>query len=170
MDEQLTIPTSATRQISLEQAKREIRSKMKEGSRCPCCGRLVKLYKRKLSAEMVVFLIALCREYSGEYLDIRQLRWWSYQRGDYAYLAHWGLVEQRPGDEEGKRGSAHWRPTEAALRFLSGETRVASHAHIFCGDLVGWSDKLVGAREALGKKFNYQELMAGVEIGEVGHG
>ena len=162
MSEQLALPTRAVPDKSLAQARHEMREKIDKGTRCPCCGRFVKLYKRKLSAEMVVFLFALCREYRGDFLDIRRLRTWKYQRGDYAYLAHWGLVEQREGDEPGKRGSAHWKPTEEAFQFIFRHLKMASHIHMLCGDYLGRSDKLVSVDDALGEKFDYDELMRGI--------
>lgn len=160
--QQLSLPTRAAVEKTLAEAIHEVRSKAEKGSTCPCCGRFVKLYKRKLSAEMVVFLIALCREYRGDFLDIRKLETWSYQRGDYAYLAHWGLVEQQDGNEEGKRGSAHWKPTEAAFRFILRSALMPSHIHMLCGDYLGHSGKLVSVDDALGERFNYDELMKGV--------
>lgn len=160
---QLSLPTRAAVEKTLAEAIHEVRSKVVEGSRCPCCNRLVKLYKRKLSAEMVVFLIALCWEYAGDYLDIRKLRKWKYQRGDYAYLAHWGLVEQKEGNEDGKRGSAHWRPTDAAFKFIFRHALMPSHIHMLCGEYLGHSEKLVSVDDALGEKFNYDELIRGVE-------
>ena len=159
---QLSLPTRAAVDRTLAEAIHEVRSKAKEGTRCPCCNRYVKLYKRKLSAEMVVFLIALCREYKGDYLDIRKLQRWKYQRGDYAYLAHWGLVEQQDGNAEGKRGSAHWKPTGAAFQFILRHTLMPSHIHMLCGDYLGHSKNLVSVDKVLGEKFNYDELMKGV--------
>lgn len=163
MAEQMSLPTVAAPSISLADAIRQMRSEVKDGTNCPCCGRLVKLYKRKLSAEMVVFLIALCREFEGDYLDIRTLRTWKYQRGDYAYLAHWGLVEQKPGNEPGKRGSAHWKPMPKAFLFLRRRGLAPSHIHMLCGQFLGFSEELVSVDDALGQKFNYDELMGGEE-------
>ncbi len=147
--------------MTLEQAKRQMREKSKKkGSSCPCCGRLVKLYRRKLSAEMSVFLIALCREFVGELIDIRRMHSWRYQRGDFAYLAHWGLVETGGECEPRKRGSAMWRPTQKGIDFVARETLVPSHIHMLCGELLGFAEHQVGIKDTLGSEFDYDELMA----------
>ena len=45
------------------------------------------------------------------------------------------------------------------MDFVSGKMSVKSHVHIYNNIVMGFSDTTITIREALGKKFDYQELM-----------
>jgi hypothetical protein len=76
------------------------------------------------------------------------------------YLLHWGLIEKSDGTNAAMAPAGTYRPTEKGLRFAHGLERVPTHAHVIPPNkLVGWSDKTTDIKQALGKKFNYDELM-----------
>lgn len=134
-----------------------------KSKRCPCCNRLVKVYPRKLNSNMARFLILLVREYKKypRYYKTREL----YPKdnkacSDGSYLVHWGLVDKADRSNQAMAPAGTYRPTEKGLRFAHGLERVPSHAHVIPPNtLVGWSDKTTDIKQALGKKFNYDELM-----------
>ena len=43
---------------------------------------------------------------------------------------------------------------------MLGKIKAASHMHLYQNKIVGWSDTYVTIEEALGKKFDFSELMA----------
>jgi hypothetical protein len=81
--------------------------------------------------------------------------------GDFAQLAHWGLIENKPSERDPKkRANGWWRLTEAGKAFALGRTRVPRHADIYNGSLLGLdATETVDIRGTLGADFNYEELM-----------
>lgn len=135
-----------------------------DGIGCPCCGRLAKVYKRKLHTEMALFLIGLVKKYkeNRDWVNIRDVipggDKSSKASSDGAYLVHWRLIEAQPKPQGGKK-QGFYRPTERGIQFAEKKIRVPSHVALFDNKVVGWNDKLVYIDEALGDKFDYQELM-----------
>ena len=152
---------------TLESARSEMLSKAhsKHGAHCPCCERFIKLYRRPLSASMARYLIVLAKK-SGTgnpwlhvETDFRDVSIPS--RGDYAKLRYWGLIEPKPGvSERGTRTNGYWRITDKGRDFVAGNALVPSHVFLLNNRLVGFSDKSVTIRDALGSAFSYDELMA----------
>ena len=130
---------------------------------CPVCGRSMKQYRRRLHATMAVFMIELYHQacQGNTWVDVRDLP--SYrrgqQRGDYAYLVHWGLVATKPNDDPKRRSSGMWSLTRDGRDFVLGRHRVPSHVLILCGENYGLTGTTITIRDALGKGFDYEELM-----------
>jgi len=82
-------------------------------------------------------------------------------RGDWAKLSHWGLIEAKPGPNEGQgRTSGFWKITDRGRAFAAGEIEVESHVYLFDEQCLKLDDKkMINIRYALGNKFNYIELM-----------
>ena len=143
----------------VEEAKDLIFNGLENGVQCPCCGRLAKMYKRKLNREMAQWLIWLVQNSDPEknegWLDIRKF---DVRGGDYGKLVHWQLVQQCPNHDKRKRTSGLWRPTPQGVAFVKGQIQVPSHLHVYNNDVVGWSENMVKIEEALGETFNYAEI------------
>lgn len=145
----------------LREASQHVFDRLKEGVQCPCCDQFCKLYKRKLNSQMAMWLMWLVVEYENDvgWVDIRRS---PVRGGDYAKLVHWGLIEQMPkpvGDTT-RRTSGHWRPTAKGIAFVHLRVTVPEKVHLYANNVVGFSEKHCDIRDALGKKFNYYELMA----------
>jgi hypothetical protein len=153
------------REDTLARAQKRVKDGMKqpEGIECPCCGQLCKVYKRKLTSAMAAWLIWLVRIYQrdGRWVHVTEHRRGSTGGGgDYAKLVYWGLIEQmsQQGEPE-KRSSGYWRPTDRGIDFVHARVHLRSHVLVFDGDVRGFEGELLGIREALGKRFRYDELM-----------
>ncbi len=133
------------------------------GVSCPCCGRHIQIYKRHLPTDAARFTVLLVRtwlrtpEEQREWVDIRHF---SFRGGDYAKAIHWGLAElkENTSDPE-KKNCGLWRPTRLGITFAGGIARVPSHVFLYLNEVVGHSERRIDVVEALGKKFNYEELM-----------
>ena len=154
--------------LTLVDARKQMLKEAMDGieTECPCCTRYVKLYKRKLNSIMAFYLVCLYKNRKpgepGELVDIRETLAWKSgtQRGDYAYLKHWGLIEDLPADRKVERSSSMWRITPKGIAFVMfRDTTVPSHVHILCGEVVGFSETQITIDKALGEKFSYPELM-----------
>ena len=145
---------------SLGTARDWLRANAKTGARCPCCRQYVKVYRRKLNGSMTRVLIAFYREWrsdGGRYqnvFDILKRDGIDYHGADYSKLAYWNLLEQNP-EEVGR-----WRITEDGIRFAQNRYTVPSHAVIYDGRCLRVDGYQVDVIACLGKKFNYNELMA----------
>lgn len=136
-----------------------------DGLACPACGQFAKEYKRKLNSTMVRGLIWLVQA-AGPDLDWIHVQtkgphWLVSKGGCLATTAHWKLAERRPVDpREGKRASGIWRPTRLGSDFVHLRAQVPSHVYLYDNVVQGFSTEQIGVVEALGKHFNYHELMA----------
>jgi len=151
----------APRDPAMLDEQRRLADNAREGKCCPCCGQFVKVYPRKLNANMVAFLISLFREHRRTKDWVHHSKCFHVGR-DYPYSATWGLATTKPNeDDSSKRESGLWQTTKKGRFFLQKRVLVPSHVFMYNNSIVGWSAKRVGVIEALGKKFNYQELMNG---------
>lgn len=136
-----------------------------DGTPCPVCTQLVKLYRRKLNSGMARILIWLVREaarYPEGWVPVADTAPTFVRRSnEVSRLALWGLVEDQPSDTPARRNSGVWRPTDAGRRFAARETRAPSHVLIFNNVVYGWSAEQIDITAALGETFRYDELMAG---------
>jgi len=155
----------------LSEARREVVEGREDGISCPCCDQYVRVYRRKLNKPMARLLLWLVRRHE------KDPRWYNVHEfpliqgrrggGDFAKLAHWGLVEEgRLDDEDGtRRTSGIWVPTSKARQFVAGALRVPSHVHLYNNHPVGFSDTPISIRDALGEEFSYADLMGREEAG-----
>lgn len=156
--------TPEMREQILEEVRVELANGMDEGTRCPCCGHLVKLYKRKLNATMARLLTLVVRRYgiTGDWIGVREdLGGVSIGQagGEFAKLAHWGLVEQEYNDNPDKRTSGRWRPTDDGHAFVYRRLSVPEHVLLLSNEVIGFTDTEIGIVQALGSRFSYEELM-----------
>jgi hypothetical protein len=134
------------------------------GSACPCCGQLVKLYKRNLNATRARGLIWLYRT-SGEkrrWIHVGDTAPRSIVKsgGEFAKLRWWGLIQEQPNtDDEAKRTSGIWRITEAGVAFVLRQSLLPTAVYLYNNRLVGHSPDTTDIAAALGRKFSYAELM-----------
>jgi hypothetical protein len=151
----LFVPATAR---TLADAQDEVQIGRDDGIECPCCGQWCKVYIRKLSSSMARWLIELVRRHDlpGDWIDVRTF---NLRGGDYAKVAYWDLAESRGNDDPTKRTSGLWRPTMAGIKFVWNEASVPSHVYVYDGRVLGYSSEPVWIRQALGSRFNYEELM-----------
>lgn len=151
---------------TVDEVKAYLSKNARNGVECPCCHQLVKAYERKLNQGMVLFLIALFRmtqEGTRSVFHAEEIleRVGTYTKSrDYSVLKHWGLIEEvEVQTDSSKRKAGYWQLTTAGSQFVRGIIPVASHVKIYNNKFYGVTGKFIKIREALGEKFNYDELM-----------
>jgi hypothetical protein len=151
---------------TLDEAKAYVLAHRDDGVECPCCGKSRKVYERTIYSGMARFLIWLVREYQRrEELKLEGGLWVDslegppQRGGDFAKMAHWGLIEQMANDDETKRTSRFWRPTAKGAAFVHGLITISKRVRLFDNVVIGFSEERFDIRDALGKKFDYKELM-----------
>lgn len=134
-----------------------------DGGECPCCGQNLKVYRRKLNANMARFLIRLVRRFKEtqdwvKYTDIRT----DGEGRDYSYITKWGLAITAPATRsQDKKDSGLWKPTEKGIKFAQRLLKVPSHVFLYDNKVIGWEQDPVDVQGALGSKWSWQELMNG---------
>ena len=144
--------------LSVEEARLFVLQNYNRGVRCPCCNTWVKVWRKPLVHTAVYELIQLYLKWRNNRSEMVHISEFSKQRSNFYTLQYWGLVQ---GSERipGKRTAGMWRPTEKGLKFIHNEILIHSHVETRDNKIVRFSGELIGIRKALGKKFDYDELM-----------
>jgi hypothetical protein len=146
--------------MTLGEARAKLREYVNDGHPCPCCKQMAKVYERRINRAMARTLATLYRwggeDYThgpslpGDTHEISQLQWW-------------GLIEEERTerrDDGGRRG--YWRITRKGIAWLAGRTTVPKYARVYDGRVLALVGDPVSHREALGAKFDYDDLMKGL--------
>lgn len=155
MDRMPTTPAT-----TLGEAKQWLRGNLMEGAPCPCCTQFAKVYRRRIHTTMARALIQLYRHGArgedfihapslpGDTHEISQAVWW-------------GLIEEeRVRREDGGR-AGWWTLTKRGVDFVQDRARVPEYALVYDGSPIRTEGDLIGIRDALGKRFRYDDLMQG---------
>lgn len=135
-----------------------------KGFICPCCGSFVKRYKRKLNSNMALVLIHLYRAGIKDFIHVEQFM--SYKNlprsGDFHKLVHWGLLDKKIAKrDDGSNRNGYYKLNDRSIEFVLGRYKCQEKAIIYNGKLEGFEGELITIKDALGDKFNYNELMYG---------
>lgn len=146
---------------TLTEAQDWLRERVDDGERCPCCTQLAKVYRRKVTSPMARGLIKQYRLAGMDYAHSASLV--KSETHEFSQLSWWGLVEEKSEvrDDGGKAG--WWRLTRLGRDFVLNRTVTPKYARIFDGRVLELAPgDEVSIIDALGTKFNYSELMAGL--------
>jgi len=141
-------------------AQREVEAGLTDGTHCPCCGQLAKAYHRKLNSGMASALIEVWKRHGVGWAHVPDIA--PKVGGDFAKMRHWGLVQESLGlrADGGRQGD--WRVTSLGKSFVRGLVTVPSHITVYNNAVSGTDGPAITIREALGSRFNYDELMRGM--------
>ena len=143
----------------LDRIREALRAKLDKGTICPTCDQHARRYKRKLNSDMARALCLIVTQWENqdsEWVDVRDI---DVRGGDYAKLRHWGLIRQRINDDETKRTSGMWTPTDLGQEFARNVVEMPTYVFIYNNEVDGFSEERSSIRDALGAGFNYSELM-----------
>ncbi len=148
---------------TLKAAKQHLRNNWNSGTDCPCCGQIVKLYKRKFNTIMARGLISLyhlCRG-NQNYHHVSDIMTKISPTGssDFSKLRYYGLIEEESNDDTAKKTSGNWKITSLGIKFVHQRIIVPEYLHIYNTKVRKFDGNTIGIRDALGMKFNYTELM-----------
>jgi hypothetical protein len=139
---------------TMAEARDWLRLRAPKGERCPCCQQFVKVYRRKLNAAMARAVIILHQHGRGWVQFDHLVRGASSKLGhDFIGLHYWGLTEKHA------ERAGYWRITDKGESFARNESEVNSHAVLYDGRCIRLDGDQLSIRTALGRRFDYDELM-----------
>lgn len=152
--------------VTLAEARDYVKKGRDEGVYCPCCKQYARIYKRKINKGMALALVYMFIEYfntAKEWIHVEELfiRRKHKCSHDWALLRFWGMIEENeePSEPE-KKTNGLWRITTKGKCFVNDtRVKVPSRAIIYNNTLIGFNDEQINIINALGSKFDYQELM-----------
>jgi hypothetical protein len=137
-----------------------------KGEKCHECGRLLKVYHRRLSRSMTRGLLRLYRleliHTDRKFFHVKMFDKEG-ARGEFGVVSSWGLTIAQPNETFGKKASGYWCLTEFGRRFILLREKVPQYVILKWGsELLGFSGPMVDAKECLEQEnqFDYDELMA----------
>lgn len=143
---------------SIGDGKNWLANHLEAGAACPLCNQHAKLYKRKVNSGMARSLIHMYRINGLNWVHVRAIGALSREEGK---LAYWGLVEEQAGTGLHGGRAGYWRVTPRGEAFLKNRTTVPKYARVYNGKVYGFEGDPVTIKDALGTKFDYEDLMAG---------
>ena len=167
-------------QKTLKQATEEFQRELKDNHAaiCQLCSKRTTIWKRWLSATLIKPLIVLYhhdRQHPGEWKHLVGDVNYSTLGVDYGKLIHFGLIENMSKElkkqgkpykrKDGNPCAGKYRITELGRSFVRGEVKIRDHVYVLDNSVIevqGDTFTLIDVRQALGKEFNYDELMASV--------
>jgi hypothetical protein len=82
--------------------------------------------------------------------------------GDAVKLRFWELLEREKSErDDGSDRVGRYRITDLGEKFVEGGVAVPKYAYTYNQLLLRMSEQTITIQQALGKKFNYSELMRG---------
>ena len=159
--------TMATEERDTLAAAREYVNEQRwEGVECPCCGSWAFVYHTPFPG---VAARVLC----DMYCKGGTARNWVHipscphnnAGGDAVKSVHWGLIEPATGErDDGSKRIGWWKLTELGLAFVTNTISIPSYADIIRpSTCLGLSGDPLWISDAVGKRFNYRELVTPVQ-------
>lgn len=128
------------------------------GGTCPCCTQFTKIYDRPIGSHQARWLIRCWQRFRLE--PFHQATQARTAGGDYAKLRFWELIQDMREVRADGGPAGWWQVTELGGKWVRGEVAVPKRALVFNNrrlryeDEGGWT-----VEQALGKVFNYREIM-----------
>jgi len=138
---------------------------MQKGVDCECCGRFIKINRKRLNATMMQYLDKLYERRNEGWFLISRVRIKAKgaanlpgeeketQTGDYAILGHWGLAEY-----SGKQGEA--KITQLGIEFVEGRATVRESVIVenYKNRLVSLYGPFVSVEQARSTHFDRKDM------------
>lgn len=136
------------------------------GVDCPACSQFCKIYLRQMTAVPALGVMLLSRPRLNVWIHLTEAFTEAYPRlagqGGYRNLGvHWKLIEERRVLREDGGRAGYWRSNAAGRAYVYEELKIPKYAVIYNGQCLGYVGPLVTIHDALGTKFNLNDLLRG---------
>lgn len=148
-----------TPNTTIAEAQAYLNINPKKAKPCPCCQQTVKLYTRKVNVRMLLPLFKLTKLNPDIYHHVSTFDM-NTSKGEFTKLRYWNLVEMKDNEDTKKKTSGMWRITDKGKLFLKGKITIPLSCDIYNAKVRSFSTERIDIIGALGKNFDYAELMA----------
>jgi len=148
--------------MTLIDAQKKFIAGIRDGVKCPCCGRYAKVNKILITKTMVLALKWINEE--GEKVGWVHVQEtgpdWIKRSNSHAKLIHWGLLERKESDD-GKKHSGIYRATLKGKDFLNDSLRVRKYMLIYNHKLLSPTGvgAMMLASDCMSEKFDYEKMV-----------
>jgi hypothetical protein len=152
------LPPKASETIQV--GKDWLLARLRRGDKCPLCGQRAQLYRRKINSGMAHSLIRMYRINGTGWVHVpTSIGARSREEGK---LAYWKLVEEQAGKGLHGGRAGYWRVTALGEEFIRQQAQIPTYALVYDGRVLGFEGDMIGIKDCLGTKFDYDDLMAGI--------
>lgn len=136
----------------------------KNGTICPCCGQVVKMYTYKMYALSSLALIRLYQKTNKKnkpyhISEISESDGVTPRASHFAELRHWGLIVPEKNVDPKKKSSGYWRITDKGKQFVEQGLKIPEKIKMYNNTFFGFEGEEIDIMQSLGNDFNYYELM-----------
>jgi len=143
---------------TIEDEQNRIKETAAHGTICKCCDRFIKIYNRPMNSSQAVSLCKAVRYIAPD--EWFHVSMFDYPKGaDFPKLRFWGLIEPSAELKADGNKAGFYRVTPKGRQFVLEGLKVPKKISTFRNELLGFSEKQTDIYQALGKHFNYAELM-----------
>lgn len=150
--------------VLLDEAQLQMLTDSIKGTHCPCCGRTMKIYPRSINSGAALGLLWLAqfsiRHPHEAWANVNDAPKSVRESREFTRLKHWGFIELCQKVPKGQRTSGKSAITFSGVRFARGEIDASKTCYIYRDRALGFSVQRTTIYEALGRKFDFQKLMA----------
>lgn len=150
----------------LSEYKINLKVQAQVGTHCKACGQWCKVYRNKFNSSMARTLIWLYphfKKHPLKWLHVGKYLIDNYQRlpGVHGKLCVFEMMEKNKDAEPltGAKSAGLYRMTGKGILFVENRITVPGYWTQYNGDVIGFDGDDIGIRDALGKHFDYAELM-----------
>lgn len=147
---------------TLDEARDDLTAKLSDGVTCPCCGQFAKAYPRRVTGGAAASLIRVFREHGHDWFRAAGQHGVSALGGEFARMAHWGLIQEELTARPDGGRSGWWRVTAKGAQFIRSGLTIPKTVVLYDNHIIRFEGPMVTIRQALGEKFNYAVLMGRV--------
>ena len=155
--------------ITLAEYREQLMRDAMVGTHCKACDQPAKVYHNKFNSAMArnaIWLYPHFKKHPDDWLEVGKYLVENHNRYDgvHSKLCVYELMEKNKTEEPttGAKYSGLYRMTEKGIAFVEERFRVPEYWTQYNGKVLHFDGDTIGIREALGKHFNYAELMAEV--------
>ena len=161
--------------ITLAQYREQLMIDAQVGTHCKACGQPAKVYHNKFNSAMArnaIWLYPHFKKHPDDWLEVGKYLVQNHRRYDgvHSKLCVYEMMhkntEARP--ITGAKSCGLYRMTEKGIAFVEERIKVPSHWTQYNGEVLHFDGDDIGIRDALGKHFDYAELMAEIGVWKQG--
>ncbi len=156
--------------ITLADYREQLMIDVQVGTHCKACDQWAKVYHNKFNSSMArtaIWLYPHFKKHPDDWLEAGKYLVQNHDRYDgvHSKLCVYEMMEKNKDAEPntGAKSSGLYRMTAKGIAFVEERLTVPGYWTQYNGDVIGFDGDTIGIRDALGKHFDYKELMR--EIG-----